>query len=788
MSQGDELREEVRRLRTRLSRLSEASLRINESLNFETVLQGVLDSARALTDAAYGVATVLGDGGSVEHFLASGIDDEAARRLWSVGGGEDLWEQIGELTHPLRLADFPAQIRAWDIPDVPWPMPMSETSSFLAVPVCRFGETVGAFYLAEKHAGGEFTQEDEETLVMFAAEAALVMANARRYRDEQRARADLETLLNIAPIGVVVLDARSGAVRSVNREARRIGGDLLDHYGSVESLLGAATIARADGREIGPGYPPEEIFASAETLRAEEITVRVPGRSLSVLLNATPIRADSGDVDSYIVTVQDLASLRELERLRAEFLATASHELRTPLSSIKGSITTLRGFAADLDPGEVEQFFRIIDQQADHMRFLISDLLDVAHIETGMLRISPEPADVVSLLEAARTRFAGEAGDHDLHIDLPAELPRVMADRRRIAQVLSNLLANASAYSPAGSRIDLAAAGRGAHVEIAVRDRGAGLPAERVPELFRKFSRLDDDRPEPSGGSGLGLAICKGIVEAHGGRIWAESAGPGLGSRFAFTIPAAEEAGAPSQRTAPPPGGDQPGHERILVVDDDPEMLRYVRDVLTRDGYRPAVTGDAAQVPQLMEEWEPDLVLLDLVLPNGDGITLMRRILASRDIPVVFVSAYGRDRTIAEAFENGAEDYIVKPFSPTELVARIRAALRRRALREPEEPPVPYVRGELTVDYGRRAVTVSGRPIGLTPLEYRMLRELSLHGGTVLSHDRLSQRLWGRSRAGDLRPMRTLVRTLRRKLGDDAEAPTYIFTEPRFGYRMPAGE
>ncbi len=790
MGPDDDLAREVAELRTRLSQLSEASLRINESLDFETVLQGVLDSARTLTGATYGVATVLGDAGGVEHVLASGMDEEEAVHLWDIPGAVDIFERISAIPHAQRIADFPAQMRAWGLPDFSWPIRLSHAPAFLAAPIRHVGETVGNFYFLEKQGRAEFTEDDEEILITFASEAALVIANARTYRDEQRARADLETLVNTAPVGVMVLDTGTGTVQWVNREAKRIGRDLLTGYGSLEELLGALTVRRADGREFSLDASWREALAPGETLRAEEVVATVPdGRSVTVLVNATPIQTAEGEVDSYVVTLQDLRPLKDLERLRADFLAMVSHELRTPLTSIKGSITTLLSSSSELDPAEVSQFFRIIDEQSDHMRYLISDLLDVARIETGTLAIVPEPSEVTALIEDARTRFVSTGGENGLRFELSPDLPLVMADKRRIVQVLTNLISNASRHSPAGFSIRVAAARDGVHVAVSVIDCGAGLPAERLPDLFTKFSRLAAaDHGHSSEGSGLGLAICKGIVEAHGGRIWAESDGPDLGARFTFTIPAVGDTVLQPARIPDATGADEAGHERILVVDDDPETLRYVREVLTNAGYAPVVTGDPDQVLRLMEEIEPHLVLLDLVLPGSDGITLMGTILAAHDVPVVFLSAYGRDRIIAEAFDSGATDYVVKPFSPTELVARIRAALRRRVLPEPPEPARPYVLGDLTVDYAARAASLAGRPLGLTAMEYRMLRELSMHAGAVLTHDHLLQRIWGRAHSGDRRPMRTVLRTLRRKLGDDANAPTYIFTEPRVGYRMPEGE
>ena len=150
---------------------------------------------------------------------------------------------------------------------------------------------------------------------------------------------------------------------------------------------------------------------------------------------------------------------------------------------------------------------------------------------------------------------------------------------------------------------------------------------------------------------------------------------------------------------------------RILVVDDDPQTLRYVRDTLTAAGYAVLVTGDHAELAHIIRTEKPHLVLLDFILPGTDGITLMERVPELADRPVIFISAYGHDETIARAFDAGAEDYIVKPFSPTELTARVRAALRRHT------EPAPFVLGELTIDYTRRRVSVAGRIVELTATE-----------------------------------------------------------------------
>ena len=216
--------------------------------------------------------------------------------------------------------------------------------------------------------------------------------------------------------------------------------------------------------------------------------MQVPdGRSVSALVNATPIRSEEGEVESFVVTLQDMTSVEELDRLRAEFLGMVSHELRVPLTAIKGSATTLLEEGAALDPAEMRQFFRIIVQQTDHMRGLIGNLLDVARIHTGTLPVDSEPVDVVVLVDRARNFFLDGGGRHDLDIDIAPDLPLVMADRRRIVQVLSNLLSNAARHSSESSAIRVTADLRDVYVEVSVADEGRGIPQDDLPHLFTKF-------------------------------------------------------------------------------------------------------------------------------------------------------------------------------------------------------------------------------------------------------------------------------------------------------------
>ena len=583
MKSPDELRRENEALGDRISRLSAAILRISASLDLNTVLHEIVDSARALTGARYGVITTIDDAGQLQDFVSSGFTPAEHQQLADWPDGPRLFEHLRDLPGALRLRDLPGYVRS-----LGFSSDLMRSKTLQGTPLRHRGVHVGHFFLAEKEGGREFSGEDEEVLALFASQAATAIANARTHRAEQRARADLEALVETSPVGVLVFDARTGTLVSLNREAKRIVGGLRLPDRSPEQLLEVLTFRRADGREIAlDEVPLARALSTAETVRAEEIVIQVPdGRSVTTLVNATPIRSESGEVESFVVTMQDLAPLEELERLRAEFLGMVSHELRAPLTSIKGSAATVLGAAPALDPAEMLQFFRIINEQADQMRGLISDLLDAGRIEAGTLSVAPEPAEVAGLVDQARNTFLSGGGRNSVRIDLPPDLPRVMADTQRIVQVLNNLFSNASRHSPESSPIRVAAVRDGLHVAISVADEGRGVPPDLLRHLFRKHGGVGgEERERGIGGSGLGLAICKGLVEAHGGRIRAESGGAGQGTRFTFTIPVADEAGhgAATGLARSRSRSRREGREatRILVVDDDPQALRYVRDALS---------------------------------------------------------------------------------------------------------------------------------------------------------------------------------------------------------------
>ena len=224
---------------------------------------------------------------------------------------------------------------------------------------------------------------------------------------------------------------------------------------------------------------------------------------------------------------------------------------------------------------------------------------------------------------------------------------------------------------------------------------------------------------------------------------------------------------------------------RVLVVDDEPEITRALRTILAGHGYEPILAATAKEGLDLLDRRHPDIVLLDLVLPDGSGLDVTRAIRQERDldVPIIVLSAHGEEQLKIEALDLGADDYLTKPFGVGELLTRMRAALRRASGARPSGEAV-IEHGDLRIDLERREVTVAGRAVHLTPKEYEMLHYLMTHGGKLVTHSQLLRAVWG-PEYGDARPyLHVFVGQLRRKLEPEPARPRYIVTEPGVGYRL----
>ena len=228
------------------------------------------------------------------------------------------------------------------------------------------------------------------------------------------------------------------------------------------------------------------------------------------------------------------------------------------------------------------------------------------------------------------------------------------------------------------------------------------------------------------------------------------------------------------------------GHKRILVVDDETQITRVLRTVLSSHGYDIRVANDGNTALEIMKDWTPDLVITDLAMPNMDGLELCRRLRSITAIPIIVLSVRGEERTKVRALDAGADDYVTKPFGMEELLARVRASLRRVPTQDEEQAPIEL--GDFQIDPGARTVHVRGRAVHLTPKEFDLLLYLARHAGKVVTHRALLGSVWGGDSTEQVEYVRVFVGQLRKKLEAGEKSPRYIVTEPWVGYRFEPGE
>ena len=369
-----------------------------------------------------------------------------------------------------------------------------------------------------------------------------------------------------------------------------------------------------------------------------------------------------------------------------------------------------------------------------------------------------------------------------------------MADTQRLNQVLNNLLFSVGRHASDSSNITVSASLSDICVAVTVSaEMGVMAGAEPTALLQRMLGPEAKDVGKAVGGEKLALDLSRGIVEAHGGRlrddkeVWPDR------KSFTFTIPVAAEPSAetPLEKAISDDSRDSEWDElaagekgRVIVASEDARMLSPVRRTLAKASYLPISVSYLNDLEPITYEENPDLVLLDKSSWPAAGLELTRRLYSDYGVPVIVLSGQRDDENIERAFAKGADDYIVKPFSPIELVARTMASLRKRSGKHQAGSTNRYQCGDVTVDYARHTVTVSGSPVHMTATEYQLLVELCSSAGQIVTQDELLKRVWGPEYTGESQLLRSHIRSLRQKLGDDARSPSYIFTEHGIGYSM----
>lgn len=597
----------------------------------------------------------------------------------------------------------------------------------------------------------------------FRRQGRLSAENGRLFAAAQTERQRLQTIFDHSPAGIVVVDAPHGRVVMINPAARELLGDLTATTATSQQSF-AGRVYLPGGRSC----PPEEL-PLARALREgssqpnREYVVEIPGgERVPVLITSVPLLSANGVLRGAVGVIQDLRHLREVERLKSDFVALVSHELRTPLAAIKGAAETLLRRGTPTDPQRWREYLELIDGQSDRLNELIDNLLSLSQVEAGALRLRRDLMALLPLVQGLLREHGERLGAARVQVEIPGGLPLLSADPRRIEQVLLNLLENAQKFSPPGRLIRLQAERQGREVVIAVSDEGPGVPAAERERVFERFYQIARPHTRNVGGSGLGLAICKALVEAHGGRIWVDAA-PGGGARFAFVLPA-----LPNEEDEAPPASELLARSagaaaRVLLVDDDPALRRILERGLSDAGYAVESVIEPQAALEAITRRPPDLVLLDVMLPGMDGFTFCTQLREWTSVPIIMLTARGAELDIMRGLQLGADDYVTKPFRMGELLARMQAVLRRAEGPALGEATV-FCTGQLRIDLTTREVRRGDDQVTLTPTEYGILAVLARHLGQVLSHEQILRAVWGEHYGGESQYLWVHVGHLRQKL------------------------
>ena len=533
------------------------------------------------------------------------------------------------------------------------------------------------------------------------------LSGARRVDLEQLARtaaageAKFRTLLESTPDAIVTV-ANDGRILLVNSEAEALFG--YTRAGMIgqpvemllpESLREAHEAHRRDfhanprRRPMGAGL--------------DLVALRKDGSTFPTEVSLSPFKRVQDDGPAVIVVVRDITERRKAEDARArllheqaaraeaeaasrakdELLAVVSHELRTPLNAITGWTSLLRSKA--LDTATTARALEVIDRNAQAQRQVVEDLLDVSSVMAGKIRLEKKDVDLRHVLEAAldSARPAAEAKGLSVEVALDSPLPRLSADPNRLQQIFWNLLSNAIKFTARGGAVRLAATRGNSHVHIRVADTGIGIGPSFLPHVFERFRQRDSSTTRAYGGLGLGLALVRELVELHGGRVSAESAGEGQGAAFTVELPVGS---APADAV---PAGAGDGRERIdlagvrvLFVDDEADSRELASTVLGTSGAEVVTVASGYEALGELSRAVPDVLISDIAMPDVDGYQLMRSVRERRlPVPAIALTALGRDEDRSEALAAGYEMYLTKPVQPADLVAavaRFVGAHRRR--------------------------------------------------------------------------------------------------------------
>ena len=588
--------------------------------------------------------------------------------------------------------------------------------------------------------------------------------------------------------------------------------DLLDthSFDVKQHLLSIATNPTLTGSEL------ERLWHTPE----QELSIDIAAFADAarwLRVRSFPVRDTLSHLLGRGVLFDDVTLEHSIVEGRNETLARAAHELKTPLAVIKGCATTLLGSSARWDAAMQREMLQMIDTQSDRLYDVLNTLLDVWRLDAGTQTLHFAQVDIAQLLYQLVERWQQRVPERRFVLQMTQQtISSVTCDALRVEQTINHLLDNAVAFSSLNTTITLQVEANDIEARIAVVDQGMGIAPEHLDRIFDRFYRVQQQKDTrgirgQQHGSGLGLSAARATIEAHGGKIWADSSGIGRGTTVYFTLPfmpsfaiASVEVAiatpqaqlqtsstrspsieAPTvQRTRPLPF-KQDRRIRVLLAEGDQRMTRYLRSNLEEQQYRVQTVNHGVQMLRQLDLEEPDIILLSTRLADMSGVELLQRLREFSQRPVIMLCDDCDEDERVQLFDFGSDDLMMKPFGMKELLARVRALLRRQPLvQEQTAGQAIFVNSDMTIDHAQHIVTMQGRQVQLSRTEYKLLSTLAQNVGMVVTHELLLEKVWGPEYNRDIDFIWVYISRLRRKIEADSRHPRYILTIPDVGYKL----
>ena len=535
---------------------------------------------------------------------------------------------------------------------------------------------------ARRLAGGDYeaplpVTRNDEIGVLVGAFSEMRSAVHARASDaataEQRIRtahAELLAIINTVPAALVILDP-DGSIRMQNKAAEHLLGTAPDTPLARKTYWQGFAMRDGAGRPLRiRDIPPVRALSGVEVIGEEIDVQRADGHRAVILVGAAPLRNAQGLVTGAVAGFHDITRLRELDRMKDEFVAIVSHELRTPLTAIRGSLQLLLADNAVSDPDN-QQLLVVALKSCDRLVRIINDMLDISKIEAGQFKLRIGPLVVRNLVQQAVDGVESVAAPAGvaLVVDVAADIAEISGDADRLTQALVNLLSNVVKFAPRGSTITVSARETPEAVVFSVADRGQGIAQDDIARLFRKFQQLDDAGTRRAGGTGLGLSITKAIIEEHGGTISVDSV-VGRGTTFTFTIPRAERSPGTEAAAVASPRPATAAIRTVLIVDDNDASRGTLAQAMRVGGFRILEASTGAEAVEAARRHRPDAITLSVSSQERGSRRALEELArdpATMQIPIVIAIDGGAPITSAE-----------KPFDISDLVSRVQRMLHGR--------------------------------------------------------------------------------------------------------------